>query len=86
MPERVKDIVTGKILTGDKPIYQSWTGWGLGIFLVSQGAADALCETGALSWDTCENAYKFLQAVGGGLALFGVRRAALRGGGGQQQS
>ena len=70
MPEMLKNLF------GDKPWYQSITAWGLVLYAMGTAGASAACESGILSFQTCDTFETFAATAGSALVVLGLRKAA----------
>lgn len=67
-----------KALFGNKPWYQSVTGWGLVLWLgFSAALAQACGADGVLSVETCGAITAWTTPIGQGLTVLGIRKAVV---------
>lgn len=69
-------VINLSALTGDKPIWQSITAWGLVVFFGLTAALDQACAGGVFSDDLCGKLTGWSEALGAILVTLGIRRAA----------
>jgi hypothetical protein len=77
MSEPVAAAPLKKMLLGDKPWFKSLTTWGVIVFIAAEAGITEACAGGALGTGLCATLATGLKYIGGALAVFGLRRAAV---------
>jgi hypothetical protein len=70
VPEMLKNLF------GEKAWYQSVTAWGLVVYAAATAGATAACESGLLSFQTCDSVETLGATLGSVLVVLGLRKAA----------